>query len=138
MPGIIPLATVLTVLDLVFPEGFAAMDFDTARRFLLAQTVNPVPGQTPFIECLQQGMAPVPGQVTSILLALNILAKSLKDEPTIEKALGHALFVLSYESRRLYRQGQLKNVDWPPLLDEDLTRIAEAVREIWSSQAKSA
>lgn len=110
------------------------MDFDTARRFLLAQTIAPVPGQTPFIDCLRQGAAPVPGQVTSILLALKTLAQSLKDEPKIEKSLGFALFVLSYESRQLYVQGQKNNVDWPPLLDEDLTRIAQAVRNIWTDQ----
>jgi hypothetical protein len=107
------------------------MDFDTARRFLLAQTIAPVPGQTPFIECLRQGAAPVPGQVTSILLALKTVAQSLKDEPKIEKSLGLAFFILSYESRQLYLQGQKTNVDWPPLLDEDLTRIAQAVQAIW-------
>ena len=107
------------------------MDFDTARRFVLAQTIAPVPGQTPFIDCLRQGTAPVPGQVTSLLLALKTLAQGLKGEPTLEKSLGLALFVLSYESRLLYWQGQKNQVDWPPLLDEDLTRIAEATRNIW-------
>lgn len=111
------------------------MDFDTARRFLLAQTIAPVPGQTPFIECLRQRLAPVPGQVTSILLALKTLAQALQGEPKIEKSLGLALFVLAYESRQLYIQGQQENVDWPPLLDEDLTRIAEAVRKIWTDGA---
>ena len=111
------------------------MDFDTARRFLLAQTIAPVPGQTPFINCLKMGVAPVPGQVTSILLALKTVAQTLQGEPSIERSLGFALFLLSYESRQLYLQGQKKNVDWPPLLDEDLTRIAEAVRQIWASAA---
>ncbi|MBE7384550.1 MAG: Dethiobiotin synthetase [Leptolyngbya sp. SIO1E4] len=109
------------------------MDFATAHRFLLAQTVLPVPGQTPFIDCLRQGVAPVPGQVTSILLALKTLAPGLRDEPSIERPLGHAFFVLTYESRRLYLQGQQSGVEWPPLLDEDLTRIAEAVRNIWAN-----
>ncbi|MEM6432894.1 MAG: Dethiobiotin synthetase [Cyanobacteria bacterium P01_D01_bin.115] len=111
------------------------MDFDTARRFLLAQTIAPVPGQTPFLNCLQMGVAPVPGQVTSILLALKTVAQALQGEPSIERSLGFALFLLAYESRQLYLQGQTKNVDWPPLLDEDLTRIAEAVRQIWASAA---
>ena len=110
------------------------MDFDTARRFLLAQTLTPVSGQTSFIDCLRQGTAPVPGQVTSILLALKTLAQFLKDEPAIEKPLGLALFILSYESRQLYLQGQRNNVDWPPLLDEDLTRIAQAVHSVWVNQ----
>lgn len=108
------------------------MDFDTARRFLLAQTIAPVPGQTPFIDCLRKGTAPVPGQVTSLLLALKVVSQTLKDEPSIEKSLGFALFILSYESRQLYVAGLRQNVEWPPLLDADLTRIADAVRSILS------
>ena len=111
------------------------MDFDTARRFVLAQTLTPVAGQTSFIDCLRQGKAPIPGQVTSILLALKTLSQTLKNEPTIERSLGHALFILTYESRQLYLQGQAQQVDWPPLLDEDLTRIAIAVRQIWADEA---
>lgn len=110
------------------------MDFDTARQFVLTQTLTPTAGQTAFIDCLRQGKAPVPGQVTSILLALKTLAQALKNEPTVERSLGHALFILSYESRQLYIQGQAQQVDWPPLLDEDLTRIAVAVRQIWADQ----
>ena len=64
------------------------MDFDTARRFVLAQTLSPVPGQTSFITCLRQGEAPVPGQVTSLLLALKTLSQALKNEPMIERSLG--------------------------------------------------
>lgn len=109
------------------------MDFDTARQFVLAQTLMPPPGQTSFIDCLRQGQAPVPGQVTSLLLALKTLSQALQDEPTIERSLGHALFILTYESRQLFWQGQQKQVEWPPLLDEDLTRIAEAVRQIWAA-----
>lgn len=112
------------------------MDFETARRFLLGQTIAPVPGQTPFIECLRTGMAPVPGQVTSILLALKTLTQGLQGEPAIERSLGYAFFILTYESRQLYRQGQQSGIEWPPLLDEDLTRIAEAVRNIWASESQ--
>lgn len=109
------------------------MDFDTARRSLLAQTIDPAPGQTSFIDCLRQGRAPIPGQVTSILLALKTLSQALKDEPTVERSLGYALFLLTYESRQLYLKGKANQVEWPPLLDEDLTRIAEAVRQIWTN-----
>ncbi|MGF1457717.1 MAG: Dethiobiotin synthetase [Leptolyngbyaceae cyanobacterium] len=108
------------------------MDFDTARQFVMAQAFSSVPGQTSFIECLRQGQAPVPGQATSLLLALKTLSQSLTNEPTVERSLGHALFILSYESRQLYNLGRLKQVEWPPLLDEDLTRIAEAVKQIWT------
>lgn len=111
------------------------MDFDTARRFLLAQTIAPVAGQTSFIECLRQGKAPVPGQVTSILLALKAVSQGLKNEPTIERSLGRALFILTYESRQLYLRGQAAQIEWPPLLNEDLARIAEAVKQIWADGA---
>lgn len=111
------------------------MDFATARRFLLAQTISPVPGQTPFIECLRQRVAPVPGQVTSILLALKTVSQGLRGEPHMDRALGHALFVLTYDSRTLYLQGQQAGVEWPPLLEEDLTRIAEAVRVLWAGES---
>lgn len=110
------------------------MDFDTARRFVLAQTLSPASGQTSFIDCLRQGEAPIPGQVTSILLALKTLSQALKNEPTIERSLGHALFLLTYESRLLYRRGQTQNVDWPPLLDADLNQIAAAVRQFWADE----
>lgn len=123
-----------TILIGVSGEGLTAMDFDTARRFLLAQTISPVPGQTPFIECLRTGVPPVPGQVTSLLLALKVVTQALKGEPSIEKSLGCALFLLSYESRQLYTAGTDQQVEWPPLLDADLTRIAEAVRSIWSDE----
>lgn len=113
----------------------ADMDFETARRFLLAQTITPVPGQVPFIDCLRQGIPPVPGQVTSILLALKTLAPGLQGEPAIERSLGYAFFVLTYESRQLYRHGEKSGVEWPPLLDEDLARIADAVRAIWTYDA---
>ncbi|MEM6714368.1 MAG: Dethiobiotin synthetase [Cyanobacteria bacterium P01_D01_bin.6] len=112
------------------------MDFDTARRFVLAQTLSPPPGQTAFIDCLRQGEAPIPGQVTSLLLALKTLSQSLKNEPTVERSLGHALFVLTYESRLLYLRGQAQNVDWPPLLDEDLNQMAAAVKQIWADGAE--
>ena len=108
------------------------MYFDTARRFVLAQTLSPVPGQTAFIDCLRQGIAPVPGQVTSLLLALKTLSQGLNNEPMIERSLGHALFILTYESRLLYLHGKAQRVDWPPLLDDDLNRIAAAVQQIWA------
>jgi hypothetical protein len=111
------------------------MDFETAQRFLIAQTIEPKSEQTPFIECLRRGTAPVPGQVTSILLALKTLSQALQGEPKLEKSMAHVLFVLTYESRRLYDQGLSANVDWPPLLNEDLQRIADAVRSILADQA---
>jgi hypothetical protein len=43
--------------------------------------------------------------------------------------------MLSYESRQRYLQGQKNGIEWPPLLDEDLNRIAEAVFTIWANEA---
>lgn len=110
------------------------MDFETARHILISQTVSP--GQDPeaFIHCLRQGVPPVPGQITSILLALKTAAQGLGADAKIERSLGHAFFVLTYESRQLYSQGEQSGVDWPPLLNEDLSRIAEAVRQIWACE----
>ncbi len=106
------------------------MDFATARRFLIAQTTVPTTGQSTFIDCLRQGQPPVPGQVTSILLALKTLMPTLAQEPTLDRAIAHSFFVLTYESRQLYWQGQNQGIEWPPLLSEDLTRIAETIQSI--------
>ena len=107
------------------------MDFETARQFLLRQTIAPSENQEDtFITRLRQGQPPVPGQVTSLLLALKVLYEGLHDEPALQKEMVRSLFVLSYESRQLYESGQKAGVIWPPLLDEDLARIATAVKSI--------
>lgn len=106
------------------------MDFQTARQFILTQTVTLIPEQQSFIERLRQGQPPIPGQVTSLLLALKVVTEGLRREPTLERPLAHALFVLSYESRHCYLKSQRTGTEWPPLLDEDLDRIAQAVEAI--------
>lgn len=111
------------------------MDFQTARHSILTQTIDITPDHQPFIHCLRQGQPPVPGQVTSLLLALTVVAANLRQEPTLERSLVHALFVLAYESRQLYLQGQRSGIEWPPLLDEDLDRIAKAVTDIFADAA---
>lgn len=105
------------------------MDFQTARQFILTQTVTSNTDQDPFIQRLRQGKPPIPGQVTSLLLALKVVTEGLRREPNLERALAHALFVLSYESRQCYLRGQT-STEWPPMLDEDLERIAKAVEVI--------
>lgn len=107
------------------------MDFETARQFLLRQTVAPHEDrEDSFYTCLRQGQPPVPGQVTSLLLALKVLYEGLRSEPALDKEMVQALFILSYESRQLFDAGQRSGVIWPPLLDDDLKRIAAAVRAI--------
>lgn len=107
------------------------MDFETARQFLLRQTIAPLEDQEDtFITRLRQGQPPIPGQVTSLLLALKVLYEGLHNEPALQKEMVRSLFVLSYESRQLFESGQRSGVIWPPLLDDDLKRIAAAVKSI--------
>ncbi|MDA0672512.1 MAG: Dethiobiotin synthetase [Cyanobacteria bacterium] len=111
------------------------MDFQTARQSILNQTVNLQPDQQPFIHCLRQGQPPIPGQVTTLLLALRVVGEALRQEPTLDRTLAHAFFVLTYESRNLYQRHHQAGHEWPPLLDEDLDRIAKAVRDILADAA---
>lgn len=111
------------------------MDFDTAYQFLLRQTLTTgedVPDA--FIACLRQGKPPIPGQVTSLLLALKVIYTSLRDVPALDRPLVQALFTLTYEGRQCYGQGLRQGTDWPPLLDDDLTRLAQAAQAIIADQ----
>jgi hypothetical protein len=81
---------------------------------------------------LQQGKAPIPGQVTSILLALKIVFEALRTAPTLDRELVYALYLLSFESRQHFEAGIRAGVDWPPLLNEDLKRISRAVKSIFA------
>jgi hypothetical protein len=114
------------------------MDFETARQFVLRQTLDTsddVPDR--FILRLRQGQPPVPGQVTSLLLALKVLFEGLKDEPSLGRPLVQALFALAHESRQLYQAGEQAGVTWPPMLDDDLVRIAKSVQSIISGTWQS-
>jgi hypothetical protein len=108
------------------------MDFETARQFVLKQaTVDPVEEQTEtFMLRLKQGNPPIPGQVTSLLLALKVLFEGLKTEPALDRTLVKALFALACDGRQLFDKGQQAGVTWPPLLDDDLQRITKAVHSI--------
>ena len=107
------------------------MDFDTAYDLLLRQTIAPPAGMTDtFLLQLRQGQPPVPGQVTSLLLALKVVYEGLHNESTLDRSLVQALFSLTYESRQLFNAGVQTGADWSPLLDDDLKRIATAVQAI--------
>ncbi|MEO1350756.1 MAG: Dethiobiotin synthetase [Cyanobacteria bacterium J06635_15] len=110
------------------------MDFSTARTFILSQTLDSETKTDTFYLRLQQGQPPIPGQVTTLLLALKVLFEGLHRVDTLERELAHALFILSYESRVLYDTGLNSGVEWPPMLDEDLSRIAIAARNIFANQ----
>ena len=110
------------------------MDYKTARGFLIHQGTATDSNSDSFLVRLAQGQAPVPGQVTNILLALKIVFEALRSAPTLDRELGYALYLLSYESRQHYEAGRQAGVVWPPLLDEDLKRIYRAVKSIFAGE----
>ena len=71
-------------------------------------------------------------QVTSILLALKLVFDVLKEDSTLERELVSALYRLAMASHQLFEAGRNQGVDWPPLLKEDLKRVALAVESIFS------
>lgn len=109
------------------------MDYETACRFLINQAA--LTGENPdtFLLRLSHGEPPIPGQVTSILLALKIVFEGLQGETSIDRSLAGALYELAMESRHYFDQGLRRGVNWPPLLDQDITRMAIAVRSIFAS-----
>lgn len=105
------------------------MDAKTARYVLMTQadiTVN-----NSFLGRLQQHQPPVPGQVTSLLLALTSIKEDLKAATQLDRTLVYALHQLAYESRQCYEQGKQAKVEWPPVLDADIERIAIATAQIF-------
>ncbi|NET57218.1 MAG: Dethiobiotin synthetase [Symploca sp. SIO2E6] len=108
------------------------MDYQTARSFLINQGIASEKNADTFLVRLQQGKAPVPGQVTNMLLALKIVFEGLRSSPTIDRELSYSLYLLSFESRHQFEAGRIAGVNWPPLLDEDLKRIETAVKSIFS------
>jgi hypothetical protein len=114
------------------------MDYKTACGFLINQGTTSDQNPDAFLVRLKQGKAPVPGQVTNILLGLKIVFEALRTAPTLDRELVYSLYLLSFESRKLFDAGHQAGVNWPPLLDEDLKRINRAVKSIfagvWHSQ----
>ncbi len=109
------------------------MDYKTARNFLMDQGTALITQRNPddLLMRLKQGKTPVPGQLTSILLALKIAFDILQGEENLDRQLVYALHLLCFESRQQYEAGVRAGVEWPPLLNEDLGRIAIAVRSIF-------
>lgn len=110
------------------------MDYETARQFLIGQ--GRATAQTPdaFLTRLKQGKPPVPGQVTSLLLALKMLYGSLDKTPSLSRELVYPLYRLAIEGREAYEQGVRQGVEWPPILDEDIERIGRAVGSIFAGE----
>ncbi len=110
------------------------MDNPTARKFLIDQGTAHHTQRNPdaLLLRLDRGDAPIPGQMTSVLLALKVTYKALEGEATIDRELVQALYGLARDSRRALQAGRNRGVVWPPLLAEDLDRIEEAVEAIFS------
>lgn len=107
------------------------MDYQTARRLLIKQGMATEQDPDALLTRLKQGQPPIPGQVTSILLALKVVFEGLRDAIEVERELLCSLYLLSTESRQRFDSGRYAGVVWPPLLDEDLARIAAAVKSIF-------
>ncbi|WP_066384541.1 MULTISPECIES: Dethiobiotin synthetase [unclassified Anabaena] len=108
------------------------MNYETARKLLVGQTIAIEENPDALLMRMQQGKPPVPGQITSILLALKVVFEALKPSPSLDRELAFALYELSVKSQQLFVAGRRAGVDWPPLLKEDLLRIAFAVESIFS------
>lgn len=108
------------------------MDYPTAYRFLTHQGQARSSDPEALLMRLRQGQPPVPGQVTTCLLALKVVYEGLRGAPTLERDLVNALYVLTQDSRHWFEDGQRRGITWPPLLGEDLRRIQDAVRAIFA------
>ena len=113
------------------------MDLRTACDLLASQTLPELETQDTFLGRLRQGLPPVPGQVTSLLLALKVILSSLQGASELDRQLAQSLFLVAYESRNLYEVGRTNGADWPPLLDDDLARIAIATYAIFAAETKA-
>ncbi|MBD2455933.1 Dethiobiotin synthetase [Nostoc sp. FACHB-87] len=108
------------------------MNYDTARKLLVSQTITTEDNPDALLMRMKQGKPPVPGQITSILLALKVVFEALKDVTSLDRELTFALYQLSVKTQQLYVAGRKAGVEWPPLLKEDLVRISLAVESIFS------
>lgn len=108
------------------------MDYEIARKFLIQQGRPLEDDADAFLVRLRQGKPPVPGQVTSILLALKIVFEAVRTADRLERELVSSLYLLAVEGRQQFEQGQRNGIRWPPLLNEDLSRIAIAVKSIFT------
>ncbi|MEH2350392.1 MAG: Dethiobiotin synthetase [Nostoc sp.] len=108
------------------------MNYETARKLLIDQTITTEENPDALLTRMTQGKPPVPGQITSILLALKVVFEALKDAKTLDRELALALYQLSIKAQQLFAAGRKAGIDWPPLLKEDLLRISLASESIFS------
>lgn len=108
------------------------MNYDTARKVLIDQTLIKEDNPDALLIRMQQGKPPIPGQITSILLALKVVFEGLKEATTLDRELCYALFLLTIKTQYTFAAGRKAGVDWPPLLKEDLLRIGTSCESIFS------
>lgn len=110
------------------------MDYETARNFLMQQGNPDQSDRDTLLIRLGQGYPPSPGQVTTTLLALNVVFEALQETDILERQLAYALHRLATESRQHYQLGQTRGIEWPTTLDADLSQIAIGIRRIFSGK----
>ncbi|BAZ13777.1 hypothetical protein NIES4071_56170 [Calothrix sp. NIES-4071] len=108
------------------------MNYDTARKVLIDQAITNDYHPDALLTRMQQGKPPVPGQITSVLLALKVAFEGLKEVTTLDRELAYALYLLSIRTQQLFTLGRKNGIDWPPLFKEDLLRISAACESIFS------
>ncbi|MDH6059153.1 Dethiobiotin synthetase [Chrysosporum bergii ANA360D] len=108
------------------------MNYEAARKLLIAQTLTTEENPDALLVRMKQGKPPVPGQITSILLALKVVFEFMKDAPNIDRELAYTLYQLGVKAQQLFVAGRKAGVDWPPLLKEDLLRISLCTESIFS------
>lgn len=110
------------------------MDYQTARNLLIAQVMDAPHQSDALLTRLTQGQPPIPGHVTTVLLALKVVFEALKDATQLDRELVYSLYLFALKSRQAFEDGKRAGVDWPPLLNEDLERIARSVKSIFAGE----
>ncbi|MGB3790026.1 MAG: Dethiobiotin synthetase [Phormidesmis sp.] len=109
------------------------MDFQTACQELIRQTLPQYETNDTFLGRLRRGYPPVPGQVTTLLIALRVIHSGLQSAEQLDRLLAQSLFLVAYEGRNLFESARAAGADLPLLLDEDLERIAIAAYKIFAN-----
>jgi hypothetical protein len=107
-----------------------AMEYTIARELLSSQQI--IDRNDTLLGHLREGKPPVPGQATSLLLALKTLHQHHQHESQLDRELVMLLHQLAWESRLCYERGLQMGVTWSPLLADDLARVAAAVQGIFA------
>ena len=129
-----PALSLLTKVIILDSRMKATVDYQTARNLLITQGLDADQHPDALLTHIAQMSPPIPGQVTSILLALKVVFEALRDVTELDRELAYSLYILASESRQYFSVGQQKGIEWPPLLDEDLARIASGVKSIFAGQ----